>query len=34
MQELKFDKEINSKFDDIAIINYGTVERNNIIKYI
>ena len=34
MQELKFDKEIHSKFEDIAIIDYGIVEGNNIIVFI
>ena len=34
MQELKFDKEIHSKFEDIAIIDYGIVEGNNIIVLI
>ena len=34
MQELKFDKEIHSKFEDIAIIDYGIVESNNIIVFI
>lgn len=34
MHELKFDKEINSKFDDIIIINYSIIERNNIILFI
>lgn len=34
MQEFKFDKEIHSKFEDIAIIDYGIVEGNNIIVFI
>ncbi len=34
MQELKFDKEIHSKFDDIAIIDYGIVEGNDTIVFI
>ena len=34
MQELKFDKEIHSKLEDIAIIDYGIVEGNNIIVFI
>ena len=34
MQELKFDKEIHSKFEDIAIIDYGIIEGNNIIVFI
>lgn len=34
MQELKFNKEIHSKFEDIAIIDYGIVEGNNIIVFI
>ena len=34
MQELKFNKEIHSKFDDIAIIDYGIIEGNNIIVFI
>lgn len=34
MQELKFDKEIHSKFENIAIIDYGIVEGNNIIVFI
>lgn len=34
MQELKFDKEIHSKFEDIAIVDYGIVEGNNIIVFI
>ena len=34
MQELKFDKEIHTKFEDIAIIDYGIVEGNNIIVLI
>ena len=34
MQELKFDKEIHSKFEDIAIIDYGIVEGNSIIVFI
>ena len=34
MEELKFDKEIHSKFKDIAIIDYGIVEGNNIIVFI
>ena len=34
MQELKYDKEIHSKFEDIAIIDYGIVEGNNIIVFI
>lgn len=34
MQELKFDKEIHCKFEDIAIIDYGVVEGNNIIVFI
>ena len=34
MQELNFDKEIHSKFEDIAIIDYGIVEGNNIIVFI
>lgn len=34
MQELTFDKEIHSKFEDIAIIDYGIVEGNNIIVFI
>ena len=34
MQELKFDKEIHSKFEDIEIIDYGIVEGNNIIVFI
>lgn len=34
MQELKFDKEIHSKFDNIAIIDYGIVKGNNIIVFI
>ena len=34
MQELKFDKEIHSKFNDIAIIDYGIIEGNNIIVFI
>ena len=34
MLELKFDKEIHSKFEDIAIIDYGIVEGDNIIVFI
>ena len=34
MQKLKFDKEIHSKFDDIAIIDYGIVEGNDTIVFI
>lgn len=34
MQELKFDQEIHSKFEDIAIIDYGIVEGNNTIVFI
>ena len=34
MQDLKFDKEIHSIFEDIAIIDYGIVEGNNIIVFI
>lgn len=34
MQELKFDKEIHSKLEDIAIIDYGIIEGNNIIVFI
>ena len=34
MQELKFDKEMHSKFEDIAIIEYGIEEGNNIIVFI
>lgn len=34
MQKLKFDKEIHSKFEDIAIIDYGIIEGNNIIVFI
>lgn len=34
MQELKFDKEIHSKFNDIAIIDYGIVEGNDTIVFI
>ena len=34
MHDLKFDKEIHSKFEDIAIIDYGIVEGNNIIVFI
>ena len=34
MQEFKFDKEIHSKFEDVAIIDYGIVEGNNIIVFI
>lgn len=34
MNELKFDKEIHSKFEDIAIIDYGIVEGNNTIVFI
>lgn len=34
MQELKFNKEIHSKFEDIVIIDYGIVEGNNIIVFI
>lgn len=34
MLDLKFDKEIHSKFEDIAIIDYGIVEGDNIIIFI
>ena len=34
MQELKFDKEIHSKFDDNIIIDYVIVEGDNIIVFI
>lgn len=34
MLDLKFDKEIQSRFKDIAIIDYGIVEGNNIIVFI
>lgn len=34
MLELKFDNEIHSKFEDIAIIDYGIVEGDNIIVFI
>lgn len=34
MNSLKFDKEIQSKFKDIAIIDYGIVEGNNTIVFI
>lgn len=34
MLDLKFDKEIHSKFEDIAIIDYGIVEGDNIIVFI
>ena len=34
MQELKFDKEIHSKFDDIAIIHNCIVEGNDTIVFI
>lgn len=34
MLDLKFDKEIQSKFEDIAIIDYGIVEGNNTIVFI
>lgn len=34
MQKLKFDKEIHSKFEDIAIIDYGIIKGNNIIVFI
>ena len=34
MNKLKFDEEIHSKFEDIAIIDYGIVEGNNTIVFI
>ena len=34
MLDLKFDKEIQSRFKDIAIIDYGIVEGNNIVVFI
>lgn len=34
MQNLKFDKEIKSQFNDVAIIEYGIIEGNNIIVFI
>lgn len=34
MDNLKFDKEIHSKFEEIAIIDYGIVEGNNTIVFI
>ena len=34
MNELKFDEEIHSNFEDIAIIDYGIVEGNNTIVFI
>lgn len=34
MLDLKFDKEIHSKFEDIAVIDYGIVEGDNIIVFI
>ena len=34
MQELKFDKEIKSKFENNLIIDYGIVEGNNTILFI
>lgn len=34
MLDLKFDKEIQSRFKDVAIIDYGIVEGNNIVVFI
>ena len=34
MTNLKFDKETHSRFKDIAIIDYGIIEGNNIIVFI
>lgn len=34
MQELKFDKKMHSKFEDIAIIDYGIIEGNDTIVFI